>query len=80
LTVREFEAREDEVLAAVTAEMGALRKMKVHTRMGIDAFKKTVVTLRAYDFQTRIGSNVVRREPIGVCGLITAWNWPVQLI
>ena len=25
-------------------------------------------------------TNLVRREPIGVCGLITAWNWPVQLI
>ena len=27
-----------------------------------------------------MGDNIVRREPIGVCGLITAWNWPVQLI
>ena len=78
--VAEFEAREDEVLAAVSAEMGAPRNMKAHARTGIDAFKQAIVTLREYEFETTMGDNIVRREPIGVCGLITAWNWPVQLI
>ncbi|RZL88919.1 MAG: aldehyde dehydrogenase family protein [Variovorax sp.] len=78
--VREFEAREDAIMAAVSAEMGAPRAMKAHTRTGVEAFKQAIVTLRDYDFETRMGDNIVRREPIGVCGLITAWNWPVQLI
>ncbi|MEU6443124.1 aldehyde dehydrogenase family protein [Streptomyces sp. NPDC047046] len=34
--------------------------------------------LRQYPFESRIGSAVVRREPIGVCALISPWNWPVQ--
>ena len=78
--VEEFEAREDQILAAVSAEMGAPRSMKAHTRTGIDAFKQAIATLRDYEFETRLDDNIVRREAIGVCGLITAWNWPVQLI
>ena len=60
--------------------MGAPRSMKAHTRTGMDAFKQAIVTLRDYDFETSLEGNIVRREAIGVCGLITAWNWPVQLI
>lgn len=78
--VMEFEAREDNIMAAVSLEMGAPRGMKAHTRTGIEAFRQAIVTLREYEFETRLGTNLVRREPIGVCGLITAWNWPVQLI
>ena len=78
--VKEFEAREDEIMAAVSLEMGAPRNLKAHTRTGIEAFRQAIVTLRDYEFETRLGSNFVRREPIGVCGLITAWNWPIQLI
>ncbi|CAN7480056.1 aldehyde dehydrogenase family protein [Variovorax sp. LjRoot84] len=78
--VMEFEAREDDIMAAVSLEMGAPRGMKAHTRTGIEAFRQAIVTLREYEFETRLGTNLVRREPIGVCGLITAWNWPVQLI
>ena len=34
--------------------------------------------LREYPFESRIGSSIVRREPIGVCALISPWNWPIQ--
>ena len=34
--------------------------------------------LREYDFESRIGGAIVRREPIGVCALISPWNWPIQ--
>ena len=78
--VEEFEAREEDIMAAVSLEMGAPRSLKAHTRTGIEAFRQAIVTLREYEFETRLGSNIVRREPIGVCGLITAWNWPIQLI
>ncbi|WP_372352323.1 aldehyde dehydrogenase family protein [Streptomyces sp. KL116D] len=35
-------------------------------------------TLREYAFEARVGGAIVRREPIGVCALISPWNWPVQ--
>ena len=34
--------------------------------------------LREYPFESRIGGAIVRREPIGVCALISPWNWPIQ--
>jgi aldehyde dehydrogenase (NAD+) len=34
--------------------------------------------IRDYPFESRIGGAIVRREPIGVCALISPWNWPVQ--
>lgn len=34
--------------------------------------------IRDYAFERRMGDTIVRREPIGVCGLISPWNWPIQ--
>ncbi|WP_326943706.1 aldehyde dehydrogenase family protein [Amycolatopsis sp. NBC_01307] len=34
--------------------------------------------VREYPFESRIGNAIVRREPIGVCALISPWNWPIQ--
>ena len=37
-------------------------------------------TLKNYEFEERIGTTLVVREPIGVCALITPWNWPINQI
>lgn len=34
--------------------------------------------LKTYGFETHLGGTIIRREPIGVCALISPWNWPVQ--
>jgi aldehyde dehydrogenase (NAD+) len=78
--VAAFQAREGELMAAITLEMGAPVSLKGQTGTGLAAFRQAIVTLRDYEFETRLGSSVVRREPIGVCGLIVAWNWPIQLL
>jgi aldehyde dehydrogenase (NAD+) len=78
--VKHFVAREDDIMAAVTQELGAPKTMKAHTNSALDAFKQAIVTLKEYEFETRMGDNILRREAIGVCGMITAWNWPIQLI
>ncbi|WP_128002702.1 aldehyde dehydrogenase family protein [Piscinibacter defluvii] len=75
-----FQAREAEVLAAITREMGAPCSNKGMTGAAIDGFKAAHATLRDYRFEHVLGPNLVRREAIGVCGLITAWNWPAQLL
>lgn len=78
--VEVFVRREEEVAEAITQELGAPVCMTQRTGAAIDGFRQAIKTLRAYEFETRLGANIVRREPIGVCGLITAWNWPAQLI
>ncbi|TPQ39775.1 aldehyde dehydrogenase family protein [Cupriavidus pinatubonensis] len=78
--VSAFTVREGDLASAVTLEMGAPRSMKVHTAAALEGFKQAIVTLSGYEFESRLGNSIVRREPIGVCGLITPWNWPVQTI
>ncbi len=75
-----LEAREAEIGDAITTELGAPRSNRGMTGAAIDAFKQAIVTLTDYEFESRQGVNIIRREPIGICGLITAWNWPAQLL
>lgn len=72
--------RESDLMEAVTEEMGAPSSLKGQTGTAVQAFRQAIVTLRDYSFEHMLGDNVVRREPIGVCGLISAWNWPLQLM
>ena len=36
--------------------------------------------LKTFDFEEDLGEHRIFKEPIGVCGLITPWNWPVNQI
>ncbi|WOD14135.1 aldehyde dehydrogenase family protein [Paraburkholderia kirstenboschensis] len=76
----EVERREGDIMSALTQEMGCPTGLKQHVRSGVAAFRQAIETLREYRFETRLGENIIRREAIGVAGLITPWNWPVQLI
>lgn len=78
--IERFEARQGDVMAALTQEMGAPSSLKGQTGAGIAALRQAVTTLESYEFETRIGVSIVQREAIGVAGLITPWNWPIQLL
>ncbi len=77
------EAREEEMAQAITAEMGApitlSREQQAasgtgHLRAFLDAFD-------AMDEEKTLpNGDILSHEPIGVCGLITPWNWPVNQI
>ena len=43
-------------------------------------FEEAPRVLAEYKFEERMGSGIIRREPIGVCGLITPWNWPLNQV
>jgi aldehyde dehydrogenase (NAD+) len=75
-----FKTRQADVADAITQELGSPIGLTQLTTGAIDIFGQAARTLQAYDFEARQGGHVVRREAIGVCGLITAWNWPAQLI
>ncbi len=78
--VEAFQAREDDIMAAITLEMGAPKSLKMQTSTALAAFKQAIITLKGYEFETLLGNSVIRRESIGVCGLITPWNWPIQIL
>ena len=78
----EFARRHDEVAEAIMNEMGAPWELAKNAQAasGPQHFKAALKALSTYDFEERIGTTNVLREPIGVCGLSTPWNWPMTQI
>ena len=77
-----YEKRADELARAMTEEMGSPITFSndVQTVNALNHFKEAVSVLTAYEFETFMGGTMIRREPIGVCGLITPWNWPLNQV
>ncbi len=77
-----YKKRWKDIAACVTAEVGAPLKLAegAQTGAGYHHFQVTLAALKAFQFEERIGNSILVREPIGVCGLITPWNWPLNQI
>jgi len=80
--VEEFEKRVPEIGAAITEEMGAPKWLADGTQaaIGVNHFKTAVKVLETFQFEEDRGTSRIAREPIGVCGFITPWNWPIHQI
>ncbi|MDH3615586.1 MAG: aldehyde dehydrogenase family protein [Gammaproteobacteria bacterium] len=77
-----YTRRSDDVAEAIMDEMGAPWELarNAQAASGTQHIKATLKTLKNFDFEERIGTTLVAKEPIGVCGLITPWNWPMNQI
>jgi aldehyde dehydrogenase (NAD+) len=77
-----YDARKADLSAAVTAEIGCPTWLSEQAQVPLPATHISVAIdiLTNYPFETLRGITLVRRQPIGVCGLITPWNWPVSLV
>ncbi len=66
----------------MTAEMGSpiTFSNEVQTVNALTHFKEMISVLKSYEFERFMGGTLIRREPIGVCGLITPWNWPLNQV
>ncbi len=77
-----FERRQEELAHAMTIEMGSTitfsRQGQAPNALG--HFKEACEILKTYKFEYMMGNALIRREPIGVCGLITPWNAPLNQI
>ena len=80
--VEGYMARAGDLAAAVSTEMGAPAGLAAHAQVpaGLGHFAVALETLKTYEFEERVGTSTVVSEPIGVCGLITPWNWPLNQI
>ncbi len=75
-------ARQQELAEAITQEMGAPAWFSKNAQAALP-FKHveaTIEALKNYEFDTIMGGSLVRRTPVGVCGMITPWNWPAGQI
>lgn len=74
--------RMKDIGAAISDEMGAPLPMaeKFQAGAGLGHFTATQDVLKQYHFEETVGDALVVREPIGVVGMITPWNWPLNQI
>ncbi|MCA1029183.1 aldehyde dehydrogenase family protein [Cytobacillus kochii] len=77
---QEYEKRKDDIIEVITEELGSpvKRSNKVHYQMGLQHFKQAVEELKTFKFEEERGNTLVRKESIGVAGLITPWNFPTN--
>lgn len=78
----EFAKRHDDVARAIMDEMGAPWELAKNSQAasGPQHIKAALRTLKNYEFEERSRTTLIVKEPIGVCGLITPWNWPINQI
>ena len=72
----------DEMAETISREMGAPISLsrKAQAPAGLGHLSQTLKVLGEFKFEELRGSTLMRKEPIGVCGLITPWNWPMNQI
>lgn len=77
-----FRERLPELAALMTMEMGAPITFATERQatVALFHFEEAARVLADYPFEEPMGVGIVRREPIGVCGLITPWNWPLNQV
>ena len=77
-----YQKHYEEMVETISREMGApvwLSKA-AQAATGLGHLMAAVEVLKNYKFERELGTTLMRKEPIGVCGLITPWNWPVNQI
>ncbi|MFT7687369.1 MAG: aldehyde dehydrogenase (NAD+) [Candidatus Azotimanducaceae bacterium] len=78
----EYTKRYDDIANAISTEMGApiwLSKA-AQAATGQAHFATALEILKNFAWQEKKGNYMLCREPVGVCGLITPWNWPINQI
>lgn len=77
-----YKSKLEPMAQAISQEMGAPISLarKAQAPAGLAHLLEIVKVLEHFKFEELKGSTLMRKEPIGVCGLITPWNWPMNQI
>jgi len=77
-----IQSRYDELAEVISKEMGAplWLAQKAQVAAGMAHFTAAGEILENYQFEEQQGTTLIVKEPIGVCGFITPWNWPLNQI
>ena len=80
--IKEYENRYKNFVEVITKEMGAPQWLseRAQANTGLKNFKETLEALENFEFEKKEDGYTLRREPIGVIGMITPWNWPMNQI
>jgi aldehyde dehydrogenase (NAD+) len=77
-----YKAKSAEMAETISQEMGCPISLSraAQAPAGLGHLSEIVKVLGQFKFEELKGSTLMRKEPIGVCGLITPWNWPMNQI
>src|ERR1700723_2419701 len=77
-----YQSKMEQMAETISQEMGCPLTLarKAQAPAGVAHLMEIVGVLEHFKFEEARGSTVMRKEPIGVCGLITPWNWPMNQI
>ena len=80
--IAEYENRYQDFVDTITEEMGSpiWLSSAAQAKTGIKNINETLDALKEYDFEKAEGDYILIKEPIGVVGMITPWNWPMNQI
>jgi aldehyde dehydrogenase (NAD+) len=82
--IKLYKERSDQFAHAMSLEMGTSLTFskEVQAPCGDGHMEATLEALRAHEFErpSMRGGSLLIDEPVGVCGLITPWNWPVNQV
>lgn len=80
--IEEYKKRMPDIARAVSEEMGAPISFASTAQVGagLSHFIGAAKALADFEFETDVRGNTIRHEPIGVVGMITPWNWPLNQI
>jgi acyl-CoA reductase-like NAD-dependent aldehyde dehydrogenase len=75
-----LDARKDEMAKTITMEMGAPAPISAAVQVGLplNVLQSFITGLRGEERQDRVGNSLIVREPVGVVGAITPWNYPLH--
>ena len=78
----EYEKRKADIAAAISEEMGAPKALANSFQVGLGSghLATAIEVLKHFKFEEQLGATLIAREPVGVCALITPWNWPINQI
>ncbi|OBI40033.1 aldehyde dehydrogenase family protein [Mycobacterium colombiense] len=78
----EYQKRAGDIAAAITEEIGAPPSLAAGPQvfLGIGHLTTAIDALKNFPFEEQRGETLIAKEPIGVCGLITPWNWPINQV
>ncbi len=80
--IRVFKTRQDELATTISSEVGAPMWLSkaAQAAAGLGHFAQALAVLKTFEFEEPRGRTMIVREPVGVVGMITPWNWPINQI
>jgi aldehyde dehydrogenase (NAD+) len=75
-------ARMDEIATLVSQEVGMVKSLSMLVQAGLPlmSFQNTAAVVEGFKFEEQLGTSLIVKEPVGVVGAITPWNYPLHQI